>query len=100
MVVGPAPLQTASGVGPNFPSGTNTVEAAAVLGEQPEQQMGSRRAEEDSRGEIGSGYDPSDDTIDDVLAYVKKNPNEADRVLAAEKAGKNRSTLVSQLEAR
>jgi hypothetical protein len=46
------------------------------------------------------GYDPGADTVDDVLAYVDKHPDEADRVLAAEKAGKNRTTVVSQLEAR
>jgi hypothetical protein len=46
------------------------------------------------------GYDPGEDNVDDVLAYVDENPDEADRVLAAEKAGKNRTTVVSQLEAR
>ena len=56
-----------------------------------------RRAAADDDDE---GYDPGDDSVDAVLAYVDENPNEADRVLAAEKAGKNRTTLVSQLEAR
>jgi hypothetical protein len=103
-------------VGPLFPSGTNTVEAgqagALDVSGQPvdygDEAAPSRAAalksgtDDDDELAIapGSGYDPTDNTVDDVLAYVDKHPDEADRVLAAEKAGKNRTTLVGQLEAR
>lgn len=43
------------------------------------------------------GYDPGDDTVADVQAYVEANPDQRSTVLAAEKAGKNRSTLVDWL---
>jgi hypothetical protein len=45
----------------------------------------------------GGGYDPGEHTVDDVLDYVDKHPDEADAVLAAEEAGKNRTTLVAAL---
>lgn len=44
------------------------------------------------------GYDPGDDTVADVQAYVEANPGERQAVLAAERAGKDRSTLVAWLE--
>jgi len=102
-------------VGPLFPSGTNTVEAgqagALDVSGQPvdygEEAAPSRAAaltsgetDDDNDDSRGGGYDPTDNTVDDVLTYVDSHPDEADRVLAAEKAGKNRTTLVSQLEAR
>lgn len=43
-------------------------------------------------------YDPSEHTVDEVQAYVADNPDQKDAVLKAEKAGKNRTTLVSALE--
>ena len=43
-------------------------------------------------------FDPSDHNLDEVHAHLEKNPSEAQAVLDAEKAGKNRSTLVSELE--
>lgn len=45
-----------------------------------------------------SEFNPSEHTVDDVHAHLKENPEDAQRVLEAEKAGKNRSTLVSGLE--
>lgn len=44
-------------------------------------------------------YDPGKSTVEDVLKYVEENPDQKAAVLQAEKDGKNRSTLVSQLEA-
>jgi hypothetical protein len=44
------------------------------------------------------GYDPGAETVADVQAYVEANPDQREAVLAAEKAGKNRSTLVTWLE--
>ena len=42
---------------------------------------------------------PGRATVAEVKAYVEANPDELDAVLAAETAGKNRSTLVDWLEA-
>lgn len=44
------------------------------------------------------GYDPSGETVDEVLAYVAANPDSRDAVRAAEVAGKNRKTLVEALD--
>jgi hypothetical protein len=45
-------------------------------------------------------FDPGAHTVAEVEAYVDDNPDEVDAVLAAEKAGKNRVTLVEALEDR
>lgn len=45
-------------------------------------------------------YDPGEDTVDDVKAYVDANPDQGAAVLQAERDGKNRSTLVGWLEER
>lgn len=44
-------------------------------------------------------YDPTDHTVDEVADYAEVHPEEVERILNAEKAGKNRKTLISQLEA-
>jgi hypothetical protein len=40
--------------------------------------------------EPASPLDPSDGTVDEVNAYLAEHPEDADRVLAAERAGKAR----------
>lgn len=42
-------------------------------------------------------YDPSQYSVDEVVAYVEANPDQKDAVIAAEQDGKNRSTLLSKL---
>jgi hypothetical protein len=44
-----------------------------------------------------AGYDPSKYTVEQVIAYADAHPDEADDILAAEQAGKNRTTLVEAL---
>lgn len=44
------------------------------------------------------GYDPGDDVVADVQAYVEANPDQRATVFEAEKAGKNRTTLVDWLQ--
>jgi hypothetical protein len=44
-------------------------------------------------------FDPADYTIPDVVAYAEDNPDQLEDIIAAEEAGKARSTLLSQLEA-
>ena len=48
----------------------------------------------DAKAADDGTFDPGSVTIDEVKAYVDANPNERDAVLKAEKAGKNRTTLV------
>ena len=48
--------------------------------------------------ELGEAFDPSAHTVDDVAAYVAEHPDEHQAVLAAERAGKARVTLLAQLE--
>ena len=64
--------------------------------EEPQQVAEPEEAEEVE--ETGEEFDPSDHNVDEVKAYVADNPDEVGAVLAAEKAGKNRSTLVEALE--
>jgi hypothetical protein len=42
-------------------------------------------------------YDP-DDNIDVIKSYVEEHPDERDAVLAAERDGQNRVTLIAWLE--
>ena len=43
-------------------------------------------------------FHPVDHSVDEVLTYVAEHPAEAERVIAEEKAGKARVTLVGQPE--
>ena len=43
-------------------------------------------------------YDPDEHTVSEVEAYVADHPDERDAILAAERAGKNRRTLIAALE--
>lgn len=43
-------------------------------------------------------FDPGDHKVEDVQAHVEANPDELDAILAAERDGKNRSTLIEWLE--
>jgi hypothetical protein len=40
-----------------------------------------------------AGFDPGEHTVAEVEEYLSANPGETDAVLAAERAGKNRTTL-------
>jgi hypothetical protein len=41
-----------------------------------------------------AGFDPGEHTVAEVQDYIAAHPGEVDAVLAAEAAGKNRTTLV------
>jgi hypothetical protein len=53
-----------------------------------------------ANADSGSGFDPGKATVSDVKAYVDDHPDQLETVLAAERAGQNRTTLVADLEAR
>lgn len=40
-------------------------------------------------------FDPAAHTVSQVLAYILQNPDDRKRVLAAERKGKNRKTIVN-----
>lgn len=44
------------------------------------------------------GYDPSAHTVTEVIGYTEDNPDQLETILAAEQAGKARTTLISHLE--
>lgn len=47
-------------------------------------------------GESGpGGYDPGQHSVDDVNAYLKEHPDQAEQVLAAERAGKARKGILA-----
>jgi hypothetical protein len=50
---------------------------------------------EDS-GESGTPFDPGDHTVAEVKEYLEENPEETERVLAAEAAGRGRKGLVEE----
>lgn len=45
-------------------------------------------------------FDPADHTVDDVVAYADEHPDELDRLIGEEEAGKARVTLLEKLHAR
>lgn len=42
-------------------------------------------------------YDPGAHTVAEVTAYIAEHPDEEEAILAAEAAGKNRTTLVGEI---
>jgi hypothetical protein len=47
--------------------------------------------------EAAETFDPGEFNVEDVIAYVEENPDEAEAILALEVEGKNRVTLVHAL---
>ena len=102
---------TGAGAGnnPYPPAGTYPISVTTVSGAAPqllmapggdEEQAASPDEElpEDEESPEGEAFDPGDHTIEEVMAYVDANPDEAHEVLEAEREGKARVTLLTQLE--
>lgn len=49
-----------------------------------------------TRAATGTGFDPSDENVDAVTAYLTEHPDEAVAVLALEATGKARTTILSE----
>jgi len=99
---------TVAGVGTPPPTnGTyGPISGTAVTGAPrelpPEGDAGTMAVEADLETqavEEENGFDPYNYTVAEVIAWVDENPGEAQAVLDLEVEGKNRSTLVSHLEA-
>lgn len=81
-----------------------TPETPEAPGGEGEKLDGEGGGEEGPEGEVGAdggdegasaeGFNPSDHTVAEVLAYIAENPDQKDAVIAAEKDGKNRTTVV------
>jgi hypothetical protein len=50
-------------------------------------------------GDGDGAFDPGEHTVAEVEAYAAEHPDELDAIIAAESAGKNRSTLLTALGA-
>ena len=72
----PAGLQNSAAVGVDYAAPGDVEPAPQKAASKPE------------------SFDPSEHTVADVHDYIAKHPDEADAVLAAEKSGKARATLV------
>lgn len=89
------------GVGENpdgDPAGDADADADADANDGDGDGDGDSAGDGDGAGDAGDAYDPSEHGVDEVKAYVAEHPGEKAAILAAEKNGKNRSTLVSALE--
>jgi hypothetical protein len=87
-------LTVAAGAGPPA-GGTYTITTAPTAG-TPRSVEG-RSAPADTGDTLE--YDPGDFTVAEVMEYVNEHPDDARAIYDVEVAGKNRSSLVSQLEA-
>lgn len=65
--------------------------------ETPQPVLGATSAAADSADDPAAAFDPSQHTVADVLAYAKANPAQAQQVLEAERVGRARTTLLSEL---
>jgi hypothetical protein len=45
---------------------------------------------------VSTRFNPNDHSAVDVLQYLAENPGDAERVIATERGGKNRATIVGQ----
>ena len=87
-----------AGANPAPPAGSYPITVNAVTGAGPPgTSLRSLPPEEEQQ--LVEGYDPGDHTVDEVKIYADENPEEAQSLLDAERAGKDRTTLVSYLEA-
>jgi len=60
-------------------------------------ESGQVRASVPASAPVEESYDPAEHTVSDVEAYVAEDPSRRDDVLALERAGRGRSTLIEFL---
>lgn len=90
----------AAGAGPPA-GGTYTINVAATAGVPRMVEGGddSGAAPQSlAAGDVSVGFDPAAHTVAEVMEFVNDNPDEARSMYDAEVAGKNRASLLSQLE--
>jgi hypothetical protein len=65
-----------------------------VRGSQPVPAAKEPAAKEPAVEEPAEAYDPSDYNVPEVLDYIEEHPDERDAILAAESAGKGRTSIL------
>jgi hypothetical protein len=97
---------TVSGAGagatPYPPAGTYVITVNAVSGVPPRmvEEEKIEEVEEESAPALAEEeeFDPTDYTVTEVISFVEDNPETLEDVLALEREGKARTTLISHLE--
>ena len=97
---------TVAGTNPSPPAiqnGSYPVTVKAVSGMprsvEPEgQQVQVEELPPEEQADVEVAYDPGAHTVADVIAFAEDHPEQVQALLDAEQAGRNRTTLVSQLE--
>jgi hypothetical protein len=98
---------TPSGLTPAAGSYTITVNAVTGRpkgtgddggGGQQQQQLAPAPNVEVAAGDVDVAYDPGAHNISEVLDFARENRDQIPDLITTERAGKNRSTLISQLE--
>lgn len=87
------------------PAATEVIPAPAELAPpehaapnpDPDPLLGATDPSADSADDNPAAFDPSDHTGPDVIAYAKAHPDEVAAILAAERAGKARTTVLGFL---
>ena len=82
----------ASGAGDGEGEGNQEPSESNGEGESPES------VEDPSVSEETESYDPSKHNVEEVVEYAEENPDELETIIANEKEGRGRKTLLSQLE--
>jgi hypothetical protein len=67
-------------------------------GQQQQQQLAPAPNVEVAAGDVDVAYDPGAHNISEVLDFARENRDQIPDLITTERAGKNRSTLISQLE--
>ena len=85
-------------------AGAYTIAVNAVSGRPKGTEGDTQQAQQaiESAPEVSSdvdvAYDPGAHNVSEVVDFARENPDATQDLLDAERAGKNRSTLISQLE--
>lgn len=87
------------GLGPEPTSDKETIRQK-LAEEEGEGDDGGEATESSAESSDSGSYNSGDHTVDEVIADVDAGKVSAQEALDSEKAGQNRSTLVSQLESR
>ncbi len=83
----------ASGAGDGAGEGNQEPSESNGEGESPE----NTDNDPDESAEAGQ-YDPSKQTVEEVVEYAEEHPEELETIISNEKEGRGRKTLLSQLE--
>ena len=95
---------TVSGAGtPPLANGSYVTTVRPVTGqpkmvEAGQQQVQVEELPPEHQADVEVAYDPGAHTVPEVIEFAEQNPDQVQALLAAERAGKDRSTLLNHLE--